>query len=492
MLANQFLFTKQILMDKAEGKKLYFGPFRFYYYKGVIFTQVENSMAQVLVAGNLYDYENPLWGNREIIESWLKDHESFDNILKATFKYSRQYLVFYRNKQTGEAKVFTDTAAQYELYYTRTPKGDVVASSGYRLIERITPLHKDTSPEAIEFYSSTAFQKRLSFVGEDTNFTNLKRLKPNYYLDLNKGKTVRYFPESPLKTTTLEEASQKCAEMLKGYITAAANRQPLLIPLTAGWDSRVILAASRDILNKSIFYVLFKKGIHPKYDKIIPERLSKLFKFRFYAITTRDSSNKEVDEYAKEHVLFPKVYIYKRIREFYSKYPEYLILNGNVSEIARLEFDEVFNLSPEKIAWIEKYPFLDYALLRLTKWYEDNKTHFATNGYRVLDMLYWEENCANWVAKFKTEYRLMGYEMFSLFNSRELLLTLYGLPKKYRRKQNPVVYKRMIQYLWPEILRVPVNPGIKKIAMRLTQKIGIFPVFRNMKLWCLMFLGKNK
>ena len=77
----------------------------------------------------------------------------------------------------------------------------------------------------------------------------------------------------------------------------------------------------------------------------------------------------------------------------------------------------------------------------------------------------------------------MGQETFSPFNSRELLISLLGLPKKYRRKENPVVYKKIIEHLWPDVLQVPINPGPKKIAIRITQYLGIFPLFRNLKLW---------
>jgi hypothetical protein len=148
-----------------------------------------------------------------------------------------------------------------------------------------------------------------------------------------------------------------------------------------------------------------------------------------------------------------------------------------------MEFDEIFNLTPHKICFIQKYPSLKYAEEKYTKWLNNNKSLFEQNALRILDMLYWEENCANWVAKSKTEFRAFGTEVFSPFNSRELLLTLYGVNKKYRRKQNPVVYRNIIKQLWPEVMQVPINPGAKKVAIRITQYLGIFPPFRNLKLW---------
>ena len=50
----------------------------------------------------------------------------------------------------------------------------------------------------------------------------------------------------------------------------------------------------------------------------------------------------------------------------------------------------------------------------------------------------------------------------------------------------------MINLLWPEVMAYPVNPGLKKIAMRITQQLGIFPIFRNIKLYYNLFKGRNK
>jgi hypothetical protein len=482
---KQFLFTKQPVKFDSDAGVIPFGSYNFFYNKKITISNIESPKIQIVVIGNLFDYKNPLWSNNQIIESWVKKYELFNDILNSTFKYSGEYLVFYRHKQTGENMVFTDTAAQYELYFSWSPKGDLVAASNHQLIEKIVPLKKDTALEAVKFYSSKAYQNRLSFVGEDTQYLNLKRLKPNHYLNLNTGKTIRYFPSRPITKTFLTEASLKVSKMLKGYIASAANRYKLLIPVTAGWDSRLLLAASKDFTKKSVYYVVYDKNRHHKFDRDVPEKIFKLLKIPFVVIEKAYINNNDHKGYQKIHKNIDNqgTANYKTLNDFYKEYKNHLNINGNVSEIARLEFDEVYFLSPKKISFIEKYPNLDYALKRYTEWFEKNKILFKKNGYRTLDMLYWEENCANWVVNLKRKQRLNGYEIFSPFNSREMLLTLYGLPKKYRRKQNTVVYKEIIKYLWPELINVPINPGLKSKLMQVTQYVGIFQIFRNLKLW---------
>ena len=130
---------------------------------------------------------------------------------------------------------------------------------------------------------------------------------------------------------------------------------------------------------------------------------------------------------------------------------------------------------------MEQYPNLRYAVRHYEEWLNNGKKIFLKNGYRILDMLYWEENSANWVAKSKTEYRALGLDVFSPFNSRELIVTLLSVDKKYRRKHNPILYKHIILNLWPDVLQVPVNPDARRIIMKITKKMGVYPLLKNIK-----------
>ncbi len=495
LFTNQFILTKHSCPPEFPAMQVEAGDYRLFYHKSLAVAVAENANVKIIVTGDLYDYENPDWSNREIAKSWLAENETFDEILHATYKYSGEYLVIFYHKKTFELKVFTDATAQFELFYSADKENEIVAGTNHRTVGLVVPLKKDTSPDAVRFFNSAAFKNRRAFIGNDTNYINLKRLIPNHYLDLNTGELVRYFPAEKMRKTTLEEASRKGAAMLRGYINAAANRYNLLIPVTAGWDTRVLLAASKEVAQKSIYFVYNVENHTADYDVKIPQKLFQKLNLPFHVYDQKiptPGEKKNLIQEVEQDILFPNYRIHQRIKEFHKKYPGYLILNGNLSEILRLNLDEVYFLSPEKISFILKYPFLKYAVDRYSNWLKRNQKLFEYHHYRVLDMLHWEENCGNWVAKTKTERRIRGFKAFSPFNSRELILTLYGVHKKYRHKENPVLYRKMINLLWPDVLQVPVNPGVKQKAIKVTQLLGIFSVFRNLKLWWNMLKGMNK
>lgn len=493
---NQFLITKKSFSKFPDWTTENLGEYQFYVSPELSCETEETPDCKLIVIGEIYDYQNPDYSNKDIVQKLAQSAKSLNELQESLLKYSGVYLVFYKHFKTNKIAIVNDTAAQRELYYLFDSSNDLYASSSPSLIASVYPLKQNTTKECTEFFESKKFKVRNSFVVNETNFEHLYRLKPNHYIDVTAAKALRFFPHEKNKYSyTPKEAAAKVANMIKGYLTAASNRSKLLVPVSAGWDSRLILAASKDICSNIDFFVTTSKTVSlDHFDIKTPKKLFEKLNIPFNIVepTGKLSSKLSLAE-LREIVPFFREDVLLRYEHFYKKYANsHILINGNVSEIARLEFDEIYNLTPKKIAFIQKYPFLKYVLSHYNNWYKINKNLFEENEYRILDMLYWEENCANWVAKTKSEFRALNVNVFSPFNSRELLLTLLSIDKKYRRKQNPIVYKKMISELWPELLEVPVNPGRKKMAMRITQGVRIFPLLRNLKLSILLFLGRNK
>lgn len=491
---KQFLITIKSCDKLKSWNKLKIGDYNVYMHKALAYSISANNKNKLLVIGDTFDYKFPKKTNQNISDELINYNNSFETIIKLTYSLSGTYLILHYNFQTSYLQIFGDFAMQRELYYLSDSNNKLILGSSPNIIKEAVVVNLKNTQDAKVFFNSSAFIKRKAYILNETNFEGLFRLKPNHYLNITENKIIRYFPNKKNKKETLENVAKKAASMLQNYLLAAHKRYPILIPISAGWDSRVFLAASKKIRKEVGYYVLQTQNKSTEHYEIkIPKILMELLNLPFEII----DYNKEID--SKEHEIIKKsIWNYDIehfeyiINYFYKYYPNHLTLNGNISEVARLEFDEVYNLTPKKISFIQKYPYLKYPLNRYTKWYQKNIDIFNKYGFRTLDMLYWEENCANWVAKTKSEFRVFGIEVFSPFNSRELMMTLMSVDKKYRRKQNPILYKKIIEELWPETLQVPVNPGMKKMVMKITQKLGVFPLLRNLKLSFYLFLGRNK
>jgi hypothetical protein len=88
------------------------------------------------------------------------------------------------------------------------------------------------------------------------------------------GEYYRYWPDRNLTEMSLEEAKIRASRALQGLINSAYNRFNLALTLTAGWDSRVILAATRQIKDSVFYFTMMYWDLTEKSQDIeIPSRL---------------------------------------------------------------------------------------------------------------------------------------------------------------------------------------------------------------------------
>lgn len=490
---NQFVMAKSIEVNFLQWDFVQIADYRLFYHQEIKVSVFESTDKMVVSLGDLYDYRNVSFTNSHIINELAELSGSFDELIKNSFKYSGTFIVIYLDKKNSKLYLFNDNAAQREVYYLNKTSDEMIFGSQPNIINLVSPLTEDNSEEARLFYQSDAFKKRASFVGDSTNFVGLKHLKPNYYIDIDKQESIRFFPNSLLPKISLKEGALRVAEMIKGYVKAASERYPLLIPVSAGWESRVLLAASKDVVNQSKYFVYQHPNMTDTHqDIVIPKRLFEILNIDFNVIKYSNEINQEYLNQINESVSFPRYNVLKYIiNGMFKHYPGFLCLNGNISEVGRKEHERIYNLTPVKIAYLQKYANSSYAIKRYERWVSDNKPVFDKFNFSIADMLYWEENCGNWVAKSKTEAMTVA-ELYSPFNSRELLITLLSVNEKYRGKQNPVLYKHIIKLLWKEVLLVPVNPSLKLQVIKVLQKIGIYTLYRNVLLNFKVFMNAPK
>ena len=108
-------------------------------------------------------------------------------------------------------------------------------------------------PMLIDFYMNHLQDSR--WIGDETYFDGIKHLLPNHYLDINKRKAFRYWPNEAIRRLDLDEAVPMSCLFLQGIMKAIAHRHPAMMAVTGGTDSRTLLAASRGIQDKIYFFI---------------------------------------------------------------------------------------------------------------------------------------------------------------------------------------------------------------------------------------------
>src|SRR6185437_10817860 len=176
----------------------------------------------------------------------------------------------------------------------------------------------------------------------------------NHYLDLSTVKVHRFWPTQELPRLTLRQAAHQGATLLKGMMQSAGTRFPLSVSITAGWDSRVVLAATRDVKTE-VSYFTFKlaNARTANADLTVPARLlAKLGKVH-RVLEIPDHMDPEFQKIYRENAAMAHEY-WGTVAEALLRFipPSHVRVSGNGSETVRQQFRPTIDrgITPEKLA----------------------------------------------------------------------------------------------------------------------------------------------
>lgn len=125
-----------------------------------------------------------------------------------------------------------------------------------------------------------------------TAHSGVFRLLPNHYLDLTDWRPVRFWPRQGAFTRELSTgaAAEAVAEELEDYMRAAAADHRVSVALTAGHDSRLLLAATRGVADRIDFFTFYdpQPGIDPVIARQIAKALGVTHRIRPFLSATPD------------------------------------------------------------------------------------------------------------------------------------------------------------------------------------------------------------
>jgi hypothetical protein len=327
-----------------------------------------------------------------------------------------------------------------------------------------------------DFYNSTLFKSRYVWVGDKTSCAAVTRLKPNHCLNIGRGEVKRFFPTERLEEKSMQATVEEVSIVLPGILKAVVSRsEKIMIGLTAGWDSRLLLAASRAVSSKLVFFVNVYSG-SSAYDHRIPMKLAKKLDLTFITVHLGLKNKSQLN--ASDFPRRIKQEITK-IAEFKKIFFAFKSISGSISEVARNEFGVIREVDGMKLSQLAKFGAHPYCVAEFDAWLHLNKEVFLRYGYNVLDMFYWEEVVANRIGKSTTECHALQHTILPVFNCRYLINLLLRVNIRYRDKQNHMLYRELIHSMWPEVLSEPINPGFKKRTIQLMQKIRLYNIYRN-------------
>jgi hypothetical protein len=434
---------------------------------------------KVILIGHAYDPFHPNYREEDIMNSLTGKFTDLMTFINATSHLAGRWVIIFQSNEG--IYIFTDPCGFRQVFYA-SDGNQFCCASQPELINTNLELFLDTDDDLINFLLSKDFAREESaWIGSRTIYKGCYHLLPNHYLELNSFKQVRFFPLTfnTIEENKVNETIEFVAIILKGTMAAIINRNNIAMALTSGWDSRILLAATKE-LSSNIEYFIDRKGVIPKYhpDVRIPKRMAKRLKIKFTILNSNYDLPGWFVYLLSKNVTGARV-LPKTKMIFNSlineNEDERLYVKGNGGEIFRLDehrksYEKIFVSTSYRcnsdvlVRYLGHESVPVYALNEILNWRKDIDLQ-QINGISILDLLYWEQRLGNWGSLFPAEQDIAAEEI-SPYNCRLLIETLLSCPKEKRSAPDYQLYQKLMKIMWPEVLRYPINPGILPVPFK--------------------------
>ncbi|MBN2830325.1 MAG: hypothetical protein JXR56_08395 [Candidatus Cloacimonetes bacterium] len=434
-------------------------------------TCFHGSEMEVFLVGNWYDYRNPTYDNEVLVSNAAEGHD-FASFIKNTFPYCGTFTVFCLINK--ELYIFNDLHGLNSVFYSYSGN-DFTVTSDPALFTLFTELEQTDNEWYEEAINSERGKKWGICPGTNTGFKGIYRLLPNSYLNVNAGIENRFYPDEPVQPYSSGKAVTKIAQMLSGYLKAASNRRKLSLALTAGWDSRILFAASLEL--DDVFYYTLLHPYAAIQDSSTAEELCRITGRNHTILEGKGNNNlKEIEQVLSKSVYMPMASdMYILLNTYYQQLENFLDVCGITGEVLRGSHNRAVHVNEIRTASdLLGFPESRYMNEEIHSWLDKNKLFCRNFNIEYLDLLYSDLYYS--VVKAKN-YRTFAHFVDTMipYNSRELLSITNGVNKKSKYPYNPSLMKEVINTFNPELLKVPFNPQKSRYLKLLVKSKLYYP-----------------
>lgn len=414
------------------------------------------SKSNLILLGFILDPDNPSFGNIDILNDLLLKGENFENIIENTVQYSGRWVLIHSSG--NDIKLFTDACGARSVFFQF--KDEVVwCGSQPHTIAELLEVEKRDDQEFLDFINSKEFDKNeRTLFGDDTIYKDIYHILPNHYLSINEKSVKRYWPNKVLKQLSVEQAIKVVAPILKGLYESADNRFKLIQPVTSGRDTRLLLAASKDVKDRIYYFIQKFKGLSKfSRDIRLPNKLLQYLGLDFNVMKCSEY-DLEFDKYLRKNVFMLQTENKKILHyNFFQNFQGYLNVSGNYTGIYRPLPWQIF--APENTPLIKRtsgihFRKYKYVVDYINNWDQMYNDKLSKYNYPITDIFYWENKAANWVSMFLNELDI-AIEEWCPLNSRKILETILSVDPAVRINEN--FQEQIVEYLWSETLHIPLR-----------------------------------
>jgi hypothetical protein len=437
-----------------------------------------NNSKRIWLLGDMFDYQSPEQGNEEILTD-LIGYDLSQFMAKVGDFAGRYVLFFYHD---GEIHVLHDCFAAKKVFYSSLDSGNWL-SSHPNLLAKVLGLKPTENEEMIRYYQSEDFLRlNSSNIGNTTRYDEIRQLMPNHCLQLSDCSVNRYWPDRKFERKPPKEIAHQASAMIEGYMKSITNRFNVMLPVTAGKDSRMLLAGTKNLTNKVFYYINREHRLNSNSPDIrVPKKLLTNLGLKFHII----DPNMEIDEDFRrvyfENNEFASDFYLPLIYNYYRNFSDRVNLPGNIVSGA-IGVIAGNNVKPKGKIFAGLYHLsqYSYAIQYYDEWISGCLDLCTQNNISLISLFYMEERIANWGAQVQLE-KDIAQEDINPFNSRSFTTLILSTHPKNIVGPNYRMQKQIMKNLWPEVLKSPINPSTRTNLKKVSHTIGLLQLYKKLK-----------
>lgn len=420
----------------------------------------------------------PDFSNQEIVEKLIVVTNTIDDLIEASSPLSGRWLLIYNKGK--EIYIFTDPIGFRALFYKNSTEQTIFGSQP-EVINAVSSLRYSDNELLLEYlYFQNSWSNESDWAGDETMYKDCYRLMPNHFLKFPEIVVQRFFPKTKNNNKSENLIINEVVPLFQGFYRSLFLRESSVIQgLTGGLDSRLLLAASKEFQPKILYYVddFGIKSANRNPDIWVSKKIADRFNLNFEIRKADATLPGWFFNYLSKNVTAARCLA--KTRPTYQKLilnDKRININGNGSEICRdfpsSEKPLYYRYTPEELTyylfWGNYKHRSAYIESKIASWL--TQLSEMENNIDLLHLLYWEQRLGTWGANFLSEQDI-AIDQLSPFNNRKIIETMLTSEEKLRQRPDYPLYLGVIDAMWPDLLKFPINPGKFPLIYRIKNKI---------------------
>ncbi len=434
----------------------------FCHHPGLTVTRADGSERSMLCAGDIFDSRDPLASNATIVGRLAQTCATPSQLERALDDLGGRWVI--AASFPSGAFVYHDAGALKSICVYRTDARLVLGSQPglVAAVYGLTP-----NQDRVRQISAAGAPSWPIWASP---YDGVYMLPPNHRVDLTRARVERYWPPEPLGERAMAGASAEIFQATSTLIAAMTARRRCYLGLTAGYDSRMLAACSRDCHDRLAMFTM--TGRPSRMDKptdLSDEAIPAAIARRLGARYKREAFDTNLSPRARQTLSNNAAGMYRD--QALRKTLAYRQVAGDDGVVLQALGGELLRTfytagstgkrsNVEQIVARTEFRDVPFANEGVHTWLQD----VPEAGIDPLVLLYWEQRFGIWASLGLTAREAM-VEIWSPFNCRRILQAALEVPAVDRRPPYRLV-QGVIARGDPALLRIPFNTSFRSRLVR--------------------------